>query len=265
MKKTYYKFIITLSLVSLLFSCKKVIELDLRKGIQQVVIEGEITNAAPPYIINLSRTGSFNDLTISPIIDDALVIIKDNLGIIDTLKYLEKGKYETQKIIGFPGNTYTLIVSLHDTNYTAISTMPEFTSFDSLLIELSAGFGGSEFKRITPKFQDKESVRNFYQFRLYSNDSLSVPNVLFDDALNDGKVNTRPFFAKLVKGATATVEMRCYDLKAYTYQYGLNQIEQNGQNQSASPANPTNNITGGKALGFFSANTYAFKEMLVTF
>lgn len=256
---------LSIIIASGLLSCKKVIELDLKDGAQQVVIEGEITNMPPPYSVKLSRTGSLSNLTGIESIDDAQVFISDLSGLTDTLTRTMNGIYMTNKIVGTPGQTYALTVRLHDTVYMAQSTMPMRVPLDSILIEKSNGFGGSEFKQITPKYTDPIGVANYYQFRLYSTDSLTLSNVLFEDALNDGKENTRPFFAKLPKGKIAKVEMRCYNRDAYTYQFGLSQIEQNGRNQSASPANPTNNIKGFKALGYFSANTYEVQVKPVDF
>ena len=46
--------------VTLLFgyACKKVIQVDLNNSIPQIVIEGEITNAAGPYLVKISKTSS---------------------------------------------------------------------------------------------------------------------------------------------------------------------------------------------------------------
>jgi hypothetical protein len=263
MKNNFFLTILVLALVPLLFSCKKTIELDLQPGAQLVVIDGEITNAPPPYLIQVYRSGSFSDLSVLPAISDALVIVSDDMGIIDTLKHSGNGKYYTKKIIGKEGHTYYLKININDTLYTAQSTMPFKVSLDSVKIERSQGFGGPENKNITPKYLDPPGLKNYYQFRLYSNDSLKLSNVLFDDQLTDGKENTRPFFSKLYPGAKARIEMRGYDMEAYTYQFGISQIQQNGRNQSASPANPTNNITGGNTLGFFSANTLEEKTYLI--
>jgi hypothetical protein len=47
--------------------------------------------------------------------------------------------------------------------------------------------------------------------------------------------------------------MRCIDKGAYDYFYSLDQITSTNGN-SATPANPVSNISGG-ALGYFSAHT----------
>ena len=65
----------------------------------------------------------------------------------------------------------------------------------------------------------------------------------------------------LKKGDQLTVEMRCIEMPVYLYWYSLTQGAL-GQNQSASPANPVSNITGG-AIGYFSANTFEAKTMTV--
>ena len=62
-------------------------------------------------------------------------------------------------------------------------------------------------------------------------------------------------------GDSLTLQMLCIDAAVYKYWYSLNDGA-TGANQSASPANPVSNITGGSAVGYFSAQTLQSRTIL---
>jgi len=62
-------------------------------------------------------------------------------------------------------------------------------------------------------------------------------------------------------GDTVRIDMICIDSSVYQYWYGLSS-EASGGDGSASPTNPTSNITGG-CLGYFSAQTVRTKTLIV--
>ncbi len=108
-----------------------------------------------------------------------------------------------------------------------------------------------------PVFFDPADVQNNYLFFLYVNGKKDkgFGNVFNDNFIN-GVRNQRPIIGgqdfKVTSKDVITVEMQCIDKSAYDYFYSLDQITGNGN--SATPANPVSNITGG-ALGYFSAHT----------
>lgn len=242
-----------------LLSCTKVIELDIQTGSRKYVIQGEITNQAPPYYIEVSTNAPLADKAAAEQIKNALVIISDNTGVVDTLFNLNNGKYQTNKIVGKEGVVYNLKVNINDTIYSATSVMPTIIPMDSLVINKAVGFR-EDFMNIVPSYQDAEGEANYYRFKAYRGDSLVVKNILFTDELSNGKRNSRPFFMELKNDDSLTVEMRALNYDAYRYFFGVNQITPGGQSQSATPTNPISNISGG-VLGFFSANTLEVIKM----
>jgi len=56
--------------------------------------------------------------------------------------------------------------------------------------------------------------------------------------------------------------MQCVDKKVFTYWYSLSQQGGNGFANSATPSNPTSNISNG-ALGYFSAHTVQHASVTV--
>ena len=111
MLKKYFSII----LIGIFFSgCEKEIQLPLDPNQSLLVIDGSITDEAGPYYIKISKSTSISEPSNFLAVTDALVIVKDNLGIIDTLKHEKEGRYKTNKIKGIYRNTYYLDVYLSD-------------------------------------------------------------------------------------------------------------------------------------------------------
>ncbi|MFM9908650.1 MAG: DUF4249 domain-containing protein [Chitinophagaceae bacterium] len=155
----------------LFLSCTKPINLDLGKQAPRLVVEGSVYSTPGPYLIRLtlsrnaltSRANNINGVT--PV-KDAIVIISDNMGNIDTLvappetitgyvKFytrvgdslildstfvsaginsytIKDGYYQTTHLIGIVGRTYYLKILYGGKEYTANETMPAVTSLDSV-------------------------------------------------------------------------------------------------------------------------------------
>ena len=92
------KYFSTILIGIFLLGCKKEIQLPLDPNQSLLVIDGSITDEAGPYYIKLSKSNSISASSNFLAVTGALVIVKDNLGIIDTLKYEKEGKYKTNKI-----------------------------------------------------------------------------------------------------------------------------------------------------------------------
>lgn len=253
------KKLLLLSTVLYLFtSCEKEIDIDLNAADPKIVIEGAITNVAGPYFVKITETVNFSDGNDYPPITDAIVIVKDNFGAIDTLTQSSPGIYETNFIVGMPGNTYTLSVAAKGKSYEATSTMPFLVNLDSLRFEKFGGFGGADNYSTIPVFTDPEPKGNNYRFLLTNNNELDPSYIVDNDNINSGKTNERPIFlpdTEINLGDSVIVEMRCIDLTTYNYYFTLAQIAGGGPGGGTTPSNPPNNITGNESLGIFSAFT----------
>src|SRR5690554_906724 len=95
----------------LLYSCEKEIDLDLNNSDPQIIIEGSITDAPGPYYVRISKSVNFDEPNSYPPVSGAYVTISDNEGNTDVLTEIEEGLYQTNTIVGAPGNTYNLSVS----------------------------------------------------------------------------------------------------------------------------------------------------------
>jgi hypothetical protein len=258
------KYIFLMASLLIFSSCEKVIELDLESVEAVLVIEGNITNQPGPYTIKLTKTVEFDQPSNYPGVSNALVIIKDNTGLVDTLKYTQNGNYITQKTQGIEGRIYDLSVVSEGKTYTATSRMPIKINLDTLQVN-TFKFGGQEQNVIVPTYRDGASIGNNYNFRLTVNDTLDKTYIVWNDNVNNGETNRRPLRSEtrdLSSGDAVSLEMQCIDLSVYNYYFTLLQIAGNGPGGGTTPTNPPNNITGG-ALGIFSAHTTQVKKIVI--
>jgi hypothetical protein len=252
---TRYGFLLALVIVS---ACKKVIDVNLKNVAPQIVIEGNITDAAGPYIVRLSKTVDFSASNVYPAVTNATVTITDStIGRTDLLVQADSGLYITTRIVGVSRHTYGLKVSVDGQTYSAASTMPVRVPLDSIGFGENLGVNGDQQINAVVNFRDPAGSGNNYMFTEYVNGRL-IPNIfVFEDRLSDGRYIQDPLFndsAYLKRGDTLVLNMSCIDKNNYNYFYTLMNVTGNNNFQSVTPANPVGNISNG-ALGYFSAHT----------
>lgn len=257
-----YRKLLFLSAV-LLFSCKKIVTLKLNNVPPAIVIEGEVTNLSGPYLVSITSPVNFYADNNFPPVSGASVVISDNNGVTDSLTEIAAGVYATHVLVGLPGDTYNLSVTVNGTNYRAVSTMPSPVPLDSISFQSNSGFGRTRISAIA-NFRDPAGVRNYYQFIEYLNGArLAKDLFVFDDRLSDGRYINYTLFndsTYLQAGDQVEVDLCCVDSAVYSYLFQLFQSGGVGAfNTSASPANPASNISNG-AYGYFSAHTVSSKS-----
>lgn len=243
--------------ITLIFGCKKIIDVKLKNTSAQTVITGEVNDGPGPYVINISKSVNFTSDNIFPPVSGAFVTITGN-GIKDTLSEIQPGTYQTHTIKGNPGKSYSLYILAEGHEYTATSEMPNYTPIDSITFVT----GANDNIYAVANFQDPAGVDNYYQFIEYINGkrlSNGRGNSVFNDRLSDGRYISRVLYddsSKITHGITLSIQMNCVDKDVYNYLNELGQVSGSSGSgfSSPTPDNPTSNITGG-ALGFFSANT----------
>lgn len=238
-----------------LSSCEKVIQLDLKNSEQQVVIEAFVTEGESEHLVKITKTLGLDQDEEMPTVDGALVVLSDNTGNSQTLLGLGNGVYKATAFPAYSGRTYTLSVSVEGKNFTASSTIPGQVPLDSLT--LSTYVFGDTINTVTPSFLDPAGIANYYKFRVLVNDTLIPSIFLQDDQFIDGNRNEQPLFStSFSTNDTVTVELLGIDKAVYKYFYALE------QNESATPANPVSNFSGG-CLGYFMARTRSIKSVVV--
>lgn len=261
-------FIILVIILLFISSCEKVIDIDLNSKSSQIVIEGNITNQAGPYIITLTQTVNYNETNNFPSITGATVIMSDDAGNIDTLREASEGSYITSTIQGTPGRIYTLKVKANEMEYTATSLMNPPVNIDSIYAVDESLPNGSK-KTLYVKYNDTKGINNFYRFvEVVNNDTLPAIFIA-DDLEQDGETIYLSLFSRgqdesdLKTGDTVTVVLQTIDKGVYEYFRTLLQLSSGGIiNQSTSPANPLSNFNNG-ALGYLNTCAVTSKSIIV--
>ena len=250
-------------LITIVFSsCEKVIDYNLKGVEPAVVIEGAVTNQTGPHYVIVSNSQHFKDSNQYVTINNATVIISDDVGNVDTLSLILDGLYQTKTTVGVEARTYTLSVFLEGKIYTSVCKMPYQVELDTLFAEgdptTDSGFA------LTPVYEDPAGVTNFYRFNAFEgSDHIPLIRVRNDKSTNGTRVRQPVGFNNYYnEGDSATLEMMCIDEQVYQYLFGLSETINTGLNAPASPGNPISNITGG-CLGYFSAHTIQKKSLLI--
>jgi hypothetical protein len=255
------KIISIISAVILLASCQKVINVDIKNAIPQIVIEANMANDSSAAIVNISRTINFSQSNKFEGVSNAMVSITDDAGVVTNLSATANGIYKSIPTKFAPEKTYHLKVIIDNKTYESISTMPSVVKLDTIL-SLPNTFGKGVI--LVPSYLDPKGVKNYYRFLITLNDTLRNDLFISDDQFNDGLFAQQPLFVRggsgggseILLGAKANVEMRCITAAEYLYWFSLQ------QNEQSTPANPTNNISGG-ALGYFSAHATNSKSIII--
>lgn len=268
MGKTRIVLLLAATAAVTLAACKKVISVDLNNAAPQIVIEGEVYNARGPFQVRISKTVNFSADNVYPPVTNADVYITDSTnGIVDHLSQAnsDAGVYLARGTVGVPGHTFVLSVTVDGKQYRAVSTMPKPVFLDSVTFALNFDFNNKQEINAVVNFQDPPGLGNYYQFTEKVNGRY-IPNVfVFEDRLSDGRYIEQPLFndsAYLSKNDTLVLTMNCVDKNIYNYFFTLANVTGNNNFQTATPANPNTNITGG-ALGYFSAHTTQKAEIVV--
>lgn len=243
----------------LFFSCKKIINVDLKNAPPVLVIEGMVTNSSPAQVL-ISKSVSFSADNIFPPVTNAVVSITDMRGNVYSLVQTDPGTYVNSNLLGVPGAKYRLQVVENGNTYTATSTMPLQVNLDAVLAS-NIIFAGKSIPIVQPQYTDPANVANYYWFIECINRVENKRIFVWDDNLTNGGISTRPLIepdSTINPGDTITVEMRCIDKPIYQYVRGLQDLQQN----AATPANPASNISGG-VLGYFSAHTRQRKSVII--
>lgn len=251
-------------LAAALIGCEDVIQVELDSVEPQIVIEGSVTDGNSPTIVYISKSGDFYEPSIFEKVTGAAVTISDSRGNSEDLVEAADGVYETNSIIGRPGDTYNISVNSGGEAYRAESTMPlENIELDSIVIKQSS-FGRNKEEKydVWIYFQDIPDVKNYCRFRVFHNNVLRGGFPLYDDRLSDGnyiegrlRLNENN---KINVGDEFRIELLNIDRANFDYFNTANDVSASGDGGmgpgSVAPTNPTTNWDN-NALGYFGAYT----------
>lgn len=252
------KYIIFAILAVSFCSCQKVINVNLNSSSPKYVVTGNIANDGNVATVSITKSLNFDKGNNFPDVSGAVVYITDATNnITDTLTQATNGMYVGHNLTGIPGHSYHLRILYDGQEFTATSTMPTPVLLDSIYTQASI-IGNNT--NVVPLYHDPATAGNYYHFVLKVLDSTSQEVYIRDDETNNGSLVKQALRndINISNGDSVMVEMQCVDYGVYRYYQTLGQTM--GQN-SASPANPLSNISGG-ALGYFSAHTVNRKKII---
>jgi Domain of unknown function (DUF4249) len=240
-------------------ACKKVISVDLRETPPEIVIEGEITNVSGmPAQVRISKSVNFPASSTYPPVTGAAVRMTDSSSGVSALMIeSDSGFYITKSLVGLPGHVYQLEVTVDGKTYGASSRMPRPVALDSVTFALNTDLNNKQNINAVMNFRDPDGLGNYYQFTESLRGRLIPDIFVFEDRLSDGKYIEQPLFndsSYLQRRDTILLTMNCVDKNVYNYFFTLADVTGNNSFQTATPANPSTNISNG-ALGYFSAHT----------
>ena len=163
-------------ILSFLFftSCQDVIELEVPDGEVFLVVDGWMTDQDGEKQVLLSTTANYFDNKTAPTVENALVVLFDENGVVDTLEEVSSGKYITE---------YQGEVGRHYHIYIRTDSGEEYESNpEELKYVSSIAAVHSEFREETT-FEDEGyymsidteeplGVGDFYRWKQYVNDTL---------------------------------------------------------------------------------------------
>lgn len=197
------KYVFLIISIIIFSSCEDILtDYVIEEGPERYVIVGLVTSQPGPYEIRVNKTAQINSKGELPVVDDAQVIIKDDIGNADTLLYAGNGVYQTTSLQGVVGRTYQVVVS-HENNelVSAQERLNEVAPLDSVYAYKNTQILGGSFLEdgyyIIVNYTEPPGP-DFYRWKLFENDSLydDVFDILVEDdqgILDGAVIEERPF------------------------------------------------------------------------
>ena len=260
----YLKFIY-FSMFAILFSCEKVIDLDVNEIEEKLVIDAEYKASDSLVTVEISRTKDVFSGGGFTFVSGAQIQIFDENGVATPLIDLGDGKYELTGYIPNYDSQYSMKVTYDGINYESSDFLKTPVDLDSLTTEFQEeSLFGEEGFVVFMNFTDPNGPNYYRAVRSVNGDELTerTDQFVFDDGLSDGNQQTVPFFTdRYVTGDSIAVEFRSLSEKTYTFISELYDIA-GDQGQSAAPANPNSTWTN-DAIGNFAAYGYDVESVVI--
>jgi hypothetical protein len=255
--KSILKIALFFILLGFVASCTKVIDVDINDKDPKYVIEGFVTLGETTHRVSITKSQNLSESSVTPTVDNAIVVLSDDLGNSQTMSLVAPGIYEVSSYPVSEGRTYSLSVNIASEVFVASGKMMQDVVLDTLET-FAFSFGPTSINALVPVRQDPGGIDNYYKFNIFAN-QIAKPGIFIqEDAFNDGNLMMEPIFADGIEsGDTVNVEMFGIDESVFKYFYTLQQNE-----QGATPANPTSNFSGG-CLGYFSVRTKSVKQIVI--
>lgn len=244
-------------------------EMDLKYTIDtdpQLVIEGFVTNKQPSCKVYVSESVNMSDSIDSRKINDAIVIISDNIGNSEILTLTDNGIFQSKNIEGKIGRTYKIKVIHNNNTYEAEEIMRNIPKLDSIYIqEIKDNEIYNDGKYLFVKISSSEKDDIFFRTIISENDSVYSEYrdlAIFDSSFSGANTEIAipyPFETK------DTITLATYSITERVYNFLLTYQEFTMGENSLSIAqsqNPPSNISGG-CLGYFQVSAIRHDTIVI--
>lgn len=250
-KQTLYILFFVLSV----FSCEKVIDLEVNDTEPKVVIEAIYDATAERVDVKLTKSKNVFESQNFPAVSGAQIEIIDENGVATQLVEQGNGTYELTNYVPVFNTTYSMKVTVEGETYEASDFLPTVVELDSLSQVFEEGsIFADEGYVVYMNFLDP-SGDNYYRAVRTENGEKKTDlgdQFVFDDSFSSENQQSVPFFTERYEvDDTISVEFRSYSENTYDYYSQLFDIA-GESGQSAAPANPDASWTN-EALGHFAA------------
>jgi len=255
-----------------IYSCTQVLDVSVPNEDDRLVVEGLVTTQLIPYQVKLSKTVALGKGSAYPLVNDAEVIISDNVGNRDTLKLVAPGVYKTKvPKAAVVGRTYFLTIKQGGLTYYGQDKLLQVCPIDSFYVEYKKAGSGIGIKKdgyyLFFNFTDPYAEKNYYQDKVFKNGEAvlgqSELDVYDDLFLLHPQVKGSRLPGRYATGDKVKLEFYSLSQEAYTFYGGLiNQLQNDGGFFSTPPANAASNMSNG-ALGFFQVSDLKVDSLVV--
>lgn len=289
---------VVLLIISTLLSCEKEVNIDIKSGKTQLVVEGAIETGAPPYVFLTNSIGYFSTVDLNTLqnsfIHDAEVYVSDGIKTVRLVEQsLDTGGtgikffFYTVKtplapeMIGEVEKTYKLTIKYNGETYEATTKIPNPTPLDSVVsvVPPFTPKDNPDVRQLKVYFKDPDSLGNHVRyFTQRKNEPFYpglAPSVYSDEIINGTQFQaifplgempgTTVGFDSLgfaYPGDTVLLKWCAIDKSVYdfysTFEYAINSLG----NPFASPTRMSSNISN-KAIGVWAGYGAIYTEVVI--
>ncbi|GAB3490928.1 hypothetical protein GCM10027341_03270 [Spirosoma knui] len=275
------RFIVFILAVTALISCIDQVQLPVRTEEPRLVVEGQITNEAPPYTVKLTYTGKYSGSEgqnpADQFVSGAQVSLADDQGRSTRLVATGPGVYQTadSTFRGQVGRSYSLSIVLTDgkryvTSPERMPIVPAIDSISSRLVRVENIITPFRYSYAITT-QDPAAEKNYYRWtafgvttrrstglpcclgcpsicldRCWVTESTDAVNIYSDEAINGNPIRNRAVFQLPVYAiGPQLVEVQQYSMTQSNYQFWKLYQQQNARTGSIFdplPAPVTGNV-----------------------
>ena len=247
------KILVSLFIVCFLIGCEDIIDLDLPERDFRVVVDGLITNDSASYTIKLTKTSKYTfeyDTAQGNFETEALVIVSDNIGNIDTLEEGNPGIYKTHtsNIVGVIGRSYRIDIFTQDGKHyqSKEEKMLDIPKIDSIYFDRDTSIKSPDnpdyyLYDIYVDWQDQADISNYYLRNVsyyWSNqwhDNIQW-NWVFSDKYFDGQLLQKQLVQEEYGGYRWYFKLNQYSLSKDAYDFWILVQQQTAQSDAYSNA-----------------------------